>query len=39
MFSTERLRIDETCKYAQMEANQNFRIVYSIIEKSQEEQI
>lgn len=37
MFSTERLRIDETCKYAQMEANQNFQIVYSIIEKSQEE--
>ena len=37
MFSTERLRIEVLCKYAQMDANQNFRIVYSIIEKSQEE--
>ena len=39
MFSSERLRIDETCKYAQMDANQNFQIVYSIIEKSQEEKM
>ena len=37
MFLSERLRIEESCKYAQMNANQNFRIVYSIIEKSQEE--
>jgi len=37
MFSSERLRIEEMCKYSQMDANQNFRIVYSIIEKSQEE--
>jgi hypothetical protein len=39
MFSSDRLMIDETCKYAQMDANQNFRIVYSIIEKSQEDKI
>ncbi len=39
MFSTEKLRIEETCKYAQMDSNQNFRIVYSIIEKSQEEKM
>ena len=39
MFSTERLRIEETCKYAQMDANQNFQIVYSIIEQSQEEKM
>jgi hypothetical protein len=39
MFSSERLRIEETCKYAQMDSNQNFRIVYSIIEKSQEEKM
>jgi len=39
MFLSERLRIEETCKYAQMDANQQFRIMYSIIEQSQEEQM
>jgi hypothetical protein len=39
MFSTERLRIEELCKYAQMDANQQFQIVYSIVEQSQEEKI
>ena len=39
MFSSEKLRIEETCKYAKMDTNQQFRIVYSIIEKSQEEQM
>jgi hypothetical protein len=38
-FSSEKLRIEETCKYSQMDANQNFWIVYSIIEKSHEEQM
>lgn len=39
MFLSERLRIEESCKYAQMDANQQFRIVYSIVEKLQEEQM
>jgi K+/H+ antiporter YhaU regulatory subunit KhtT len=39
MFSSERHRIEETCKYSQMDTNQQFRIVYSIIEQSQEEQM
>ena len=39
MFLSERLRIEESCKYAQMDANQQFRIVYSIVEQSQEEKI
>ncbi len=39
MFLSERLRIEETCKYAQMDANQQFRIMYSIVEQSQEEQM
>lgn len=39
MFLTDQLRIDEWCKYAQMDANQQFRIVYSIVEQSQEEQM
>ena len=37
MFSSERLRIEESCKYSKMDANEEFRIVYSIIEKSHEE--
>ena len=37
MFSSEKLRIEEMCKYAKMDTNQQFRIVYSIIERSQEE--
>jgi lipocalin len=39
MFSSESLRIEETCKYAKMDTNQQFRIVYSIIERSQEERM
>jgi len=38
-FSSERLSIEESCKYSKMDTNQQFQIVYSIIEKSQEEQI
>jgi hypothetical protein len=37
MFSSDKLRIEESCKYSKMDTNQQFRIVYSIIEKSQEE--
>jgi len=37
MFSSENLRIEESCKYSKMDTNQQFRIVYSIIEKSHEE--
>ena len=39
MFSSDKLRIEESCKYSKMDANQNFRIVYSIIEQSQEERM
>ena len=39
MFSSERLRIEESCKYTKMDANQQFRIVYSIIEQFQEDKI
>jgi hypothetical protein len=39
MFSSEKLRIEETCKYSKMDTTQQFRIVYSIIEKSQEERM
>ena len=39
MFSSDKLRIEESCKYSKMDTNQQFRIVYSIIEKSQEEQM
>jgi len=39
MFSSDKIWIEETCKYAKMDTNQQFRIVYSIIEQSQEEQI
>lgn len=39
MFSSDKLRIEETCKYEKMDANEHFRIVYSIIERSQEEQM
>jgi len=37
MFSSDKLRIEESCKYAKMDTNQQFRIIYSIIEKSHEE--
>ena len=37
MFSSERLQIEESCKYSKMDANEQFQIVYSIIEKSHEE--
>jgi|688.fasta_scaffold1312574_1 hypothetical protein len=39
MFSSDKLRIEESCKYSKMDTNQQFRIVYSIIEQSQEEQM
>jgi lipocalin len=39
MFSSDKLQIEESCKYAKMDTNQQFRIVYSIIEKSKEEQM
>lgn len=35
IFSSDKLQIEETCKYS----NEHFRIVYSIIERSQEEQL
>jgi len=36
-FSSERFQIEESCKYSKMDANEQFRIIYSIIEKSHEE--
>jgi hypothetical protein len=39
MFSSDKIWIEESCKYAKMDTNQQFRIVYSIIEQSQEEQM
>jgi len=39
MFSSDKLRIEESCKYSKMDTNQQFRIVYSIIEQSQEERM
>jgi len=39
MFSSDKIRIEESCKYAKMDTNQQFKIIYSIIEKSQEEQM